>query len=144
MIKYLMAMSLLFVTACSSYNGQPTNLLPTEDAEFRPADAADLASTAGFLLTGNGVELNPVLADMSTGQTIAGVFGLKVAARWMINNAGATEDQKDDLHTLLDAIGYGATVNNIPLLFSNTAAPVAGVLFGLGYLAYNLDQVDAE
>lgn len=128
----------LSVAACST--GGTERKIGTFEPEMRLADVTDMGSTAAFLIAEKGVELNPILQDLSTAETVAGVFVLKVAARAGINAIPATDLERENLHVWLSGIGYGATLNNI-LLFTSVSNPAFyGVLTALGYTAYNTQQ----
>ena len=112
--------------------------------DLRAGDVADLGSTAAFLSSGNGVEVNPLIAGASTAETLAGGLALKLGARAVINTIPMEETPRKNLHTFMDATGYGVAVSNINLALTASPAFGLGALVGLGYFIYNFEQEEQE
>ena len=112
--------------------------------DLRKADVADLGSTAAFLASGNGVEINPVLAGSTAAETLAGGLALKLGARAVINTIPIEETPRKNLHTFMDATGYAAAVSNINLALTASPAFGLGALVGLGYFIYNFEHGEQE
>ena len=132
MIKYTLAAALALTAACST----------GPKLDLRTADVADLGSTAAFLASGNGVEINPVLAGSTAAETLAGGLALKLGARAVINAVPMEETPRKNLHTFMDATGYGVAVSNVHLAITASPAFGLGALVGLGYFIYNFEQAD--
>ena len=132
MIRYTLAAALVLTAACST----------GPKLDLRTADVADLGSTAAFLASGNGVEVNPLIAGASTAETLAGGLALKLGTRAVINAVPIGERPRKNLHTFMDATGYGVAVSNIHLAIAASPAFGLGALVGLGYFIYNFEQAD--
>lgn len=131
-----LAFALALTTACAEHIER--------GPVFTTADAADLASTAAFLTTGNGVEANPFIAGATTAETLAKGGLLKLGVRAGINAAPLEERDRKNMHTFMDATGWGATASNIPLAFTASPEPILGLVVGLGYFLYNFDHEGAQ
>lgn len=133
MKRTLAIIAALGLTACAA----PTEQTPAID--FRLADGADLASTAAFLATDSGVEINPVLSGGSSAEILGGGLALKLSVRYAINHIPMSDSQRHGMHEFMNATGYGAFCNNIALPFAAKVEPVlvGGLCFG-GYAVWAL------
>lgn len=128
MTKLTLTAAALVLAACGS------------GPDIRPADVADLGSTAAFLATGNGVEANQLIAGASTAETLVRGGVLKLGARAAINEIPMEDRTRENMHTFMDATGYGAAASNIHLAITASPAPWLGAAIGLGYFIYNYEQ----
>lgn len=98
----------------------------------RTADYADSATTAVAISQG-ATEANPVVGVAGDSAAPVVALGAKVVVRSLVDNSGLEQEQKDLVHDILSAGGWGATCNNVAVYagVSGPAAPALGLMCAL-------------
>ena len=121
--KLIAVIALAGVAACTS---------PIEISKPRAVDYADAGSTALFLTQGY-VEANPIIGSAGNAAPVA-ALGMKVVARTLIDNSGASDDQKATMNKFMSATSVGATCNNLTLVAGAANPALIGLLCFGGYM----------